>query len=607
MTPRTPARWGALVALAAAALLPPTAARWARARFERVLAARDATAAARYLAVVTPMPRAGGGYDLLQLLIRARALAALPGLAVGFEVYNRTAPLVHATAPPLPPAALERLRREGTVRWTGKGMLVPLLDRDGWDVVGAVAADPPGEGWLLSPWSLAALLLLCVAGTQAVRALGAPRDPWRQALARYSAAAGLFGVAVFADVRLAGRGATDRWLSDVRVLMQEAAARVPETRSAPGALAPIARGAEVVPADSLGSGVARRDVGGLVRAVVAVRLGPGRWVELRASPMEAGMAPWLAVLLGLAALGPLAALLAGWSLAASPERRRETVAAWGFLAPSALHLAAFTVGPVLFALYLSVHRFSPVEPARPLIGLAGYVQALANPLVWAALGRTLLYACHVPVSMGVALALALLLHGRSRGARLARALFFLPAVTSVVASALVWRWMYHPDVGLINHVLTRAGLGPVDWLGDPGVALIAVMIVSVWTQLGYQMAVFHAGLGSIPPAYVDAARVDGANAWQRFRRVTLPLLRPVILFALVTGVIGACQVFALVAVLTGGGPLGSTDVLVYRIYRTAWEQLEFGDASVLSLLLFVLLIAATRAQLKLLDRRVEYA
>jgi len=607
MTPRARARRAAVLGLAAAALLPPAAAHWTRARWQRELATRDASAAAGYLAIVTPMARGGGGYDLLQLLIRARALAGLPGLAVDFEIYDRTAPLVHATAPPLPPAELERLRREVAVRWTGEAMLAPLLDRDGWDVVGAVAAEPRGGAWPVSPWSLAALVLLLVAGTQAVRAMGAAGGPWRQVLGRYAAAAGLLGAAMFADVRLAGGAATDDWLSDARLLMQEAMARVPDTRSAPATLAPIARGAEVVPAESLGAGVVRRDVAGVVRAVVAVRLGPGRWIELRARPVEADTAPWLVLLLGLAAVGPVAALLAGWSLTASPRQRRETVAAWGFLAPSALHLVAFTAGPVLFAVYLSVHRFSPVEPARPFIGLAGYAQALASPQLWVALGRTLLYACYVPVAMGLALALALLVRGRSRGARLLRALFLLPAVSSVVAVALVWRWMYHPDAGVINQLLARVGVRPVDWLGDPGVALLAVMIVSIWTQLGYQMAVFHAGLERIPRAYVDAARVDGANAWQRFRRVTLPLLRPVILFVLVTGVLGACQVFPLVVVLTGGGPIGSTDVVVYRIYRTAWQQLQFGEASVLSLLLFVLLLVATRTQLKLLDRRVEYA
>jgi multiple sugar transport system permease protein len=607
MTPRARARAGALVALAAAAVLPSAAAHRARVRGDRVLAARDAAAAAGYLAIVTPMARNGGGYNLPQLLIRARALAGLPGLAVEFEVYDGTAPLVHATAPPLPPAALERLRREVAVRWTGAAMLAPLLDRDGWDVLGAVAAQPDGGAWPVSPWSFAALVLLLVAGAQAARAIGARGEPWRQALARYAAAAGLFGVAMFADVRLAGRSATDRWLSDTRLLLQEAMARVPDTRAAPTSLAAIARGAELVPAESLGASVVRRDVAGVVRAVAAVRLGPGRWVELRALPLEAGAAFWLPLLLALAALGPLGALLAGWSLAAAPRQRSETVAAWGFLAPSALHLVAFTVGPLLLALYLSVHRVSPAAPARPFIGLAGYAQALTSPLVWAALGRTLLYAGYVPVSMGLALALALVVRGRSRGARLARALFFLPAVSSVVAVALVWRWLYHPDIGLINQLLARAGLRPPDWLGDPGVALIAVMIVSVWTQLGYQMAVFHAGLESIPGAYLDAARVDGANAWQCFRRVTLPLLRPVILFVLVTGVLGACQVFALVAVLTSGGPLDSTDVLVYRIYRTAWEQLQFGDATVLSLLLFAALLVVTRAQLRLLDRRVEHA
>src|SRR5205823_12256438 len=244
--------------------------------------------------------------------------------------------LVHATAPPLPPAALERLRREVAMRWTGEAMLAPLLERGGWDVVGAVAAQPPGGGWPVSPWSLAALLLLLVAGAHAVRAMGGTGEPWRQVLGRYGAAAGLFGVALFADVRLAGRGATDRWLSDARLLMQEAMARLPETRAAPASLAPIARGAELAPADSLGSGVVRRDVAGLVRAVVAVRLGPGRWVELRARPVEAATLPWLVLLLGLVALGPVAALLAGWCLTASPRQRRETVAAWGFLAPSAL-------------------------------------------------------------------------------------------------------------------------------------------------------------------------------------------------------------------------------------------------------------------------------
>jgi len=189
----------------------------------------------------------------------------------------------------------------------------------------------------------------------------------------------------------------------------------------------------------------------------------------------------------------------------------------------------------------------------------------------------------------------------------ARMIFFLPYISSVVAIALVWQWMYQPDIGVINHLVSALGLRPVDWLGSPRTALVAVMIVSVWVQLGYQMTVFLAGLQGVPPAYLDAARVDGASAWQRFRRITLPLLRPVTLFVLVTGVIGSFQVFTYIYLLTDGGPLHATDVIAYRIYQTGWEFLQFGYASALSLLLFVVLFGVTRAQPMLLGKRADYA
>ena len=605
------ARWraGTLVAMAAGVLVPLALAHWARGRYERALAAHDATAAAAYLAIVTPPARGGAGYDLPQLLIRARSLEELPGFAGLFEIYHATAPLVRATAPPLPAATLQRLRREVAVRWTGDAALAPLLDRAGWDVVGAVAARPAPGAWLVSPWSLAALLLLVVAGTQSLRAIGTPQHAWRQSFRPYGIAAALFGVAVFADVRGAAGDATDRWLYDTRLLMQEAAARIPEVRSTPAALATLARGAEIVPGDS-GPGAAwRMDAGGVPRTAVTVRLAPGRWVELRARPGETGTAGWLPVLLGLAALGPLVALLAAWSTATAPRPRRETVAAWGFLAPSALHLAAFCLLPLLLVLYVSVHRWSPMEPTRPFVALANYGHVLRDPLVWASLGRTLLYSLYVPVTTASALVCAVAIGPRRGSAAppVLRALLLLPYASSVVAVALVWQWMYHPDLGLINRLLTRAGFGTVNWLGDSRTALVAVMLVSVWMQLGYQLTVFLAGLRAIPQAYLDAARVDGASAWQRFWRVTFPLLSPVTLFVLVTGIIGAFQVFALVMVLTGGGPLGATDVIAYRIYRTAWERQQFGDASALALLLFAVLFGATWAQLKLLDRRVEHA
>jgi len=593
--------------MAAGALLPLVLATRARNGYERTLAARNATTTAAYLTIVTPVARrVGAGYDLPQLLIRARALDELPGFSGRFEIYYATAPLLRATAPPLGAATLQRLRREGAVRWTGEVALAPLLDRDGWDVMGGVAARPDAGTWPVSPWSLGALLLLLVAGMQSLGAIGKPRHAWRQSVGPYGVVAVLFGTAVFADVRGAAGDATDRWLYDTRLLMQEAAALIPEVRSAPAGLTTLARGAEIVPGDSGPSAAWRSDAGGVPRAVVAVRLAPGRWVELRARPEEVGTAVWLPILLGLAALGPLGTLLAAWSTATAPRPRREMVAAWGFLAPSALHLAAFCFVPLLLALYVSVHRWSPIEPTKAFVALGNYGHLIRDPLVWSALGRTLLYALYVPASMALALGLAVMIGRRGSGAPALRAVFLLPYASSVVAVALVWQWMYHPDFGLFNQLLTRTGLRPVNWLGDPTTALPAVMVVSVWIHLGYQVTVFLAGLRAIPQTYLDAARVDGANAWQRFWRVTFPLLAPVTVFVLVTGIIGAFQVLTLVMVLTGGGPLGATDVIAYRIYRTAWERLEFGDASALALLLFAVLFAATWAQLKLLDRRVEH-
>jgi multiple sugar transport system permease protein len=603
------ARWRSVAVLgfAAGLVLPLAAVHWARGRGARTLAERDATAVAAYLALVTPGARQGADYNLPQLLIRAHALDGLPGMAGRFEVYHATAPLVRATAPPLDAVALEQLRHAVAVRWIddAHASLAPLLDRNGWDVVGAVAARADGDGWGFPPWLIAALLLLLVAAGQALRAMGGPLGIQRQVVRQYGAAAALFGVAAFAGVRLAAAGATDRWLDDVRRLMQDAAARVSDVRSAPAQLAGIARDAEIVPTDSGSAAPRRRDVAGAVRAAIAVRLAPGRWVELRARPGEDGTILWLPLLLGAAALGPLAVWLGGWAIRAAPRRRGETIAAWAFLAPSALHLVAFSIVPLLVVPYLSMHRWSPAEPTHPFVGLGNYASVLGDSGLWSALGHTLLYACSVPVSLVVALGIALVL-GRDRRSWALPALL-LPYVASGVVIGLAWRRLYHLDVSSLHGLLARVGLAPLNWLGDPSVALAAVVIVGVWMQLGYHVTLFRAGLRTIPPSYYDAALVDGAGAWQRFRRVTFPLLRPVALFALVTGFISALQVFTLVVVLTGGGPRLATDVIAYHIYRTAWERLQFGEASVQALLLFALLVAAIWVQLKLLDRQVEHA
>jgi multiple sugar transport system permease protein len=595
------ARWraaaGAGVVLSAALVL--VAAWRAGERYAGAYALRTAGTVAAYLALVTPPPRdKGPGYDLAPLLVQARGLAAMPGLDADVEVYHGTAPLVHATAPSLAPRLFDRLRRSEALAWREGRALVPLRDRDGWDVVGAVTVRPRGvEAPLASPVLLVGLLIVVVAAWVAVRAVGGAS---RSALVGYAVAGLTFGVAAYVAVRGAARDSTDRWLADTRVLMQDVLARAPGGPVTPESLGRLAPGASLVPGRSAAVTPRRDRSGPRPAAVTVVRLGRGRLLEVRTLPAEALTRGWLVLLVALGLVGPAVTAGAHWSAraGAQPQRFRETATAWAFLAPAAAHLAVFALVPILFTVYLSVHRWSLADAGRSFVALGNFAEVLRDPLVWASLRNTALYALNVPATLALALAAALALHGVRRGVALVRTMLLIPAVSSVVAIALVWEWMYRAAF---------VGLSPVDWLGHPRTALLALMIVSAWVQVGYQTVVFLAGLQGIPRAYLDAARVDGANAWQRFWHVTFPLLRPVTLFVLVTSLIGAFQMFTFVYVLTEGGPLHATDVIVYRIYRTAWESLQFGHASALALLLGTILCGLTWAQFRLLGRRVEYA
>lgn len=208
--------------------------------------------------------------------------------------------------------------------------------------------------------------------------------------------------------------------------------------------------------------------------------------------------------------------------------------------------------------------------------------------------------------MAVALAVALFLNRRIPGVRALRTVFFLPHVTSFVAIAIVWEWMYHPDFGILNYALDLVGVPKLAWLAPPQTALLAIMLVAAWMTVGYQMVVFLAGLQAIPPELYESAMLNGASAWQRFRHITFPLLWPTTFFILVTSVIWSFQIFPAVYVMTEGGPLGSTDVIVFHIYRSAWQYLEMGYASAMSWVLFALLIPVTWLQFRYLGRRVEY-
>lgn len=287
-----------------------------------------------------------------------------------------------------------------------------------------------------------------------------------------------------------------------------------------------------------------------------------------------------------------------------PMRLRQVLAGYGFVAPAGVHLLIFSLGPILFALFISFHAWSILVPEKPFVGLANYAEVLSSDDFWNSLKNTALYTLHVPVGMAVSLGLALLLNRANLpGLGILRTIFFLPSITSFVAIAIVWQWIYNPDFGLLNYALSWLGLGPLQWLHHPGTALLSLMLMAIWVQVGYQMVIFLAGLQNIPALLYEAAIIDGAGAWQRFRHVTLPLLKPTTFFILVTSIIGSFQVFTQVYVMTEGGPLQATEVIVYHIYKNAWDYLRMGFASAMSFVLFVLIMVLTLLQFRLMGKR----
>jgi ABC-type sugar transport system permease subunit/ABC-type glycerol-3-phosphate transport system substrate-binding protein len=290
------------------------------------------------------------------------------------------------------------------------------------------------------------------------------------------------------------------------------------------------------------------------------------------------------------------------------RRERKTVrTAFVFLVPSLLHLIVFVMTPIVFAAYLSLHRWDIVVPQKPFVGLDNFAEMFGDPYFWNALKNTLVYTLNVPLGMVISLGVALLMHKRLRVVGFFRTLYFLPSVTSFVAMALVWMWIYHPTFGVANHFLGVIGFPPAEWLNSTRTALFSVIIFSVWLGIGYQMVIFLAGLQGIPEELYDAARIDGATGLQLFWRITLPLLKPTTFFVLVTSVISSFQVFTSIYVMTAGGPVRSTDVIVYHVYQAAWEQLRMGYASAMSWVLFVIIMAITWLQFKVIGHEVEYA
>lgn len=286
-------------------------------------------------------------------------------------------------------------------------------------------------------------------------------------------------------------------------------------------------------------------------------------------------------------------------------RRREAIDGYLFIAPWLIGFVVFVAGPMIASLALSFMSWDLFSDPE-WVGLENYRKLADDRLVITSLKNTAFYTfLSVPINLSVALMAALLLNAQVKGQSFFRTAFYLPAVMPVVANAVLWFWILNPEVGLANAVLDGLGLPQSQWLFDADTAKPTFILMGLW-GVGNTMIIFLAGLQGIPASLYDAAHIDGANAWQRFRAVTVPMLSPVILFNLVLGVIGSFQIFTSAYLLTDGGPNNATLFSVLYLFRLAFEQFQMGYASAFAWLIFAIILVFTLIQLKFSQRWTYY-
>ncbi len=285
----------------------------------------------------------------------------------------------------------------------------------------------------------------------------------------------------------------------------------------------------------------------------------------------------------------------------------EERAAWLFLAPSLVLFAIFTAIPVISALFISFTQWNLFNEVT-WVGLGNYLELAKDEIFAKVLGNTAYFVLiSVPVQIVLALLCALALNRGIKGQTFFRVVYFLPVVTSTIAAALVWAWLFNSNFGLINAGLSLVGVTDLPkWMGSTRWAMPAIIIVSIWQNLGYAMVLFLAGLQNIGKDVHDAAALDGATGWDRFWHITLPLLSPTTFFVLVISIIGSFQVFELVLVMTKAGPANATNTLVYYIYQNGFQFYQMGYASAAAMVLFLIVLAFTLVQYKLQHRWVHY-
>ncbi len=310
--------------------------------------------------------------------------------------------------------------------------------------------------------------------------------------------------------------------------------------------------------------------------------------------------------------------------------KRKWFVPYLYVLPALGILIVFRFIPVIYAFVISFFNWGMAGP-KGFVWLDNYIKLFKDPYFYRVLGNTFYYVLSVvPLNIIFSLLIAILLNQKIKGKGFFRTIYFLPVVTSIIAVSVVWKWLYHPRMGLINYLLSLVGIKPFMWLeeyrgiftvlaerlglhiptwmGGPSLALFSLTIMSVWKGIGYNVVIFLAGLQAIPNHYYEAAKIDGANRWQRFRNITLPLLSPTTFYVLIMTTIISFQVFAPVWMMTGpppGGPLGTTNVVVYYLYENAFNFLRYGYASAIAFILFIIILVLTILQKKL-EKKVHY-
>ncbi len=289
-------------------------------------------------------------------------------------------------------------------------------------------------------------------------------------------------------------------------------------------------------------------------------------------------------------------------------KRRTALAAYALSAPAVLLMLLLLIGPLLAVAILSLTDYQLGARSLSFIGLSHYAELFADRVFWKSLVNTLIYvAIVVPGSVLLGLGIALLIEGGESGKAFYRAVYFLPVMATLIAMAIVWEFMLHPQFGLVNLLLKQIGLSPRNWLSDGDLALSVLAVIGIWQAVGFNMVLFLAGIVSIPRFLYDAAEIDGASGpWERFRLVTWPMLGPVTLFVVIITSIRSFQVFDAVHVLTKGGPNKATEVLLYTMYAEGFEFFRSGYAAAITVIFLAFVLLLTVVKITLSDRKVHY-